>query len=168
MTFSYHRKGGLFSLVEVILLVLLLNFQHILFTNGPMYITYIWVSKSTPLAVTGPHGQLASTLFCSSKPLIIVPLHMFCRDWENHCVQQRTGAQHIRSTAWNTHMNMLKHFYLQPSLKPKHKSADTWKTIVSFSLAPCKDLITPSPHPMQMDFTCEGNQIKKMCKLLHE
>ncbi len=34
-------------------------------TNGPrgflpMYITYILVSKSTPLAGTGPHGQLAS------------------------------------------------------------------------------------------------------------
>ena len=26
-----------------------------------IYITYISVSKSTPLAVTGPHGQLAST-----------------------------------------------------------------------------------------------------------
>ncbi len=31
---------------------------------GPtdMYITYISVSKSTPLAVTGPHGQLASQI----------------------------------------------------------------------------------------------------------
>ena len=28
-----------------------------------MYITYISVSKSTPLAVTGPHGQLASTIY---------------------------------------------------------------------------------------------------------
>ncbi len=27
-----------------------------------MYITYISVSKSTPLAVTGPHGQLASNI----------------------------------------------------------------------------------------------------------
>ena len=27
---------------------------------GSIYITYISVSKSTPLAVTGPHGQLAS------------------------------------------------------------------------------------------------------------
>ncbi len=27
-----------------------------------IYITYISVSKSTPLAVTGPHGQLASLL----------------------------------------------------------------------------------------------------------
>ncbi len=29
-----------------------------------MYITYIPVSKSTPLAVTGPHGQLASNQNC--------------------------------------------------------------------------------------------------------
>ncbi len=27
-----------------------------------IYITYISVSKSTPLAVTGPHGQLASII----------------------------------------------------------------------------------------------------------
>ena len=38
--------------------------------NGPMdlkfgtYIAYISVSKSTPMAVTGPHGQLASFIFC--------------------------------------------------------------------------------------------------------
>ncbi len=47
--------------------------------NGPrgevflsMYITYISVSKSTPLAVTGPHGQLAScilsVILCVSCP----------------------------------------------------------------------------------------------------
>ncbi len=29
-----------------------------------MYITYISVSNSTPLAVTGPHRQLASVVFC--------------------------------------------------------------------------------------------------------
>ncbi len=32
-----------------------------------IYITYISVSKSTPLAVTGPHGQLASKLIVSQR-----------------------------------------------------------------------------------------------------
>ncbi len=36
-----------------------------------IYITYISVSKSTPLAVTGLHGQLASILF----PVSITKLH---------------------------------------------------------------------------------------------
>ena len=35
-----------------------------------MYITYISVSKSTPLAVTGPHRQLASLVY-STKSLIL-------------------------------------------------------------------------------------------------
>ncbi len=37
-----------------------------------MYITYISVSTSTPLAVTSPYGQLASYLFCMRKdnPLV--------------------------------------------------------------------------------------------------
>ncbi len=35
-----------------------------------MYITYISVSKSTPLTVTGPNGQLASLLF--SNKIVIV------------------------------------------------------------------------------------------------
>ena len=36
----------------------------------PLYITYISVSKSNPLAVTAPHGQLASFLLqqsCNAK-----------------------------------------------------------------------------------------------------
>ncbi len=47
-------------------------------TVGPrnMYISYILVSKSTPLAVTGPHGQLASLLYfwetnwCTQKNML--------------------------------------------------------------------------------------------------
>ena len=60
--------------------------------NGPMdlkfgihvYIAYISVSKSTPLAVTGPHGQLASFIFCqlgsaSYRRLVLkeVPLPLY-------------------------------------------------------------------------------------------
>ena len=40
-----------------------------------MYITYILVSKSTPLAVTGPHGQLASILF--SMKLVKICFYVF-------------------------------------------------------------------------------------------
>ena len=36
-----------------------------------IFITYISVSKSTPLAVTGPHGQLASMLFYGSDKMNI-------------------------------------------------------------------------------------------------
>ncbi len=43
-----------------------------------MYITYISVSKSTPLAVTGPHGQLASTVFY---------LQLICYYCASHSVQ---------------------------------------------------------------------------------
>ena len=39
-----------------------------------IYMTYISVSKSTPLAVTGPHGQLASlTITETSRPLTWSP-----------------------------------------------------------------------------------------------
>ena len=38
-----------------------------------MYITYISVSKSTPLAVTGPHGQLASYIFPSFPSFRLPP-----------------------------------------------------------------------------------------------
>ena len=33
-----------------------------------IYITYVSVNKSTPLAVTGPHGQLASLSHCTTAP----------------------------------------------------------------------------------------------------
>ncbi len=49
------------------------------------YITYISVSKSTPLAVNGPHGQLASIyIFCRPSPIFyflpLIPdlVHYFC------------------------------------------------------------------------------------------
>ncbi len=49
-----------------------------------MYISYISVSISTPLAVTGPHGQLASLLIASfcCRLEIITRIHVlvYARD----------------------------------------------------------------------------------------
>ncbi len=45
-----------------------------------IYITYILVSKSTPLAVTGPHGQLASYIFPSFPSVRLCVRHrLSCR-----------------------------------------------------------------------------------------
>ncbi len=49
-----------------------------------MYITYISVSKSTPLAVTGPHGQLAS-----------------------NSLRQKLGILHISATSCQVRKNAL-------------------------------------------------------------
>ncbi len=38
--------------------------------RSSMYITYMLVSKSTPLAVTGPHGQLASFTFFATASVV--------------------------------------------------------------------------------------------------
>ncbi len=70
--------------------------------NGPrglsMYITYISVSKSTPLAVTGPHGQLASS-FIYHK--LFLHFELFWRKCQQKQWQeQETSANLYNGDCW--------------------------------------------------------------------